>query len=282
MKFFAVALILLFCAPALAEKPTYAWLGEMPASSADKPATIPLQQRFEPPSGFKRIDLEADSFGAWLRGLPTRTDRTHVLAFDGRKLDSPSAAVVLMDVGTKDLQQCADTAIRLHAEWLWSRGQADRLTRHFTSGDAVDWKSWRKGKRWWLKGNDVESGYTASADTSYTNFRTFLDVVFTYAGTRSLHRDAKRVQTPMPGDFYLQGGSPGHAVVILDVAVDGTGRRAALIGQGFMPAQELHVLKSGDARVLDGVWFLLPDEDHPSLKTPSWKAFAADEAWRFK
>ncbi len=263
--------------PALAQKPaTYAWVG------AAEISTQRIEDQYTPPKGFNRVSLKSTDFGFWLRGLPLRQDRKVVKAYDGRDLASPSAAVVLMDVGTKDLQQCADTAIRLYAEWKWSQGKADEVLLHFTSGDLVGWKAWRTGTRWSVKGNQVSHRQSAAADSSYPSFKNYLTLIFTYAGTRSLPSDSAAVATAMPGDFYVQSGSPGHAVVVLDVAEDSDGRRVALLGQGFMPAQELHVLKGSGDRVLDGVWFLLPDGSHKQLKTPSWKAFDASDLRRFK
>jgi len=274
-----IIVLILFLVPiqAFAEKPSnYAWVG------SNEVSTQRIDEQFQPPKGFSRVVVGADDFGTWLRGLPLRQDRSVVKAYDGRDLNSPSAAVVLMDVGHKDLQQCADTAIRLYAEWKWARGQADELLLHFTSGDVAGWKAWRTGVRWSVKGNQVSHRQSAATDASYSSFKNYLALVFTYAGTRSLPSDSVAVNTAMPGDFYVQSGSPGHAVVVLDVAEDSAGRRVALLGQGFMPAQELHVLKSSGARVLKGVWFLLPDADHTQLKTPSWKAFEASDLRRFK
>lgn len=241
-------------------------------------ATRPLGEVFQPPPGMSRTPVAPSEFGEWLLDLPVRQDRKDVRSFDGRRLSSPSAGVVLMDVGTRDLQQCADTAIRLFAEWKWSRGEADDLRFHFTSGDVADWKSWREGTRWWLRSERVQKGKTASSNASYASFRTYLDLVFLYAGTRSLASDSRAVETPERGDFFVQPGSPGHVVIVLDVVTDSTGKRFLLLGQGFMPAQELHVLRSSDA--VNGVWFAMPDANG-SLKTPSWKPFLATELRRF-
>jgi hypothetical protein len=62
------------------------------------------------------------------------------------------------------------------------------------------------------------------------------------------------------------GGSPGHAVLILDIAESKDGRRVALLGQGFMPAQDFHVLRAPDG----SPWFSL---DGDNVETPFWKPF---------
>jgi hypothetical protein len=63
-----------------------------------------------------------------------------------------------------------------------------------------------------------------------------------WAGTRSLvaYDTVAAEGAPSPGDLLVEGGSPGHAVVLLDVArtADAT---YVLVGEGFMPAQDFHV-----------------------------------------
>jgi hypothetical protein len=70
------------------------------------------------------VTVAPGSFGAFLRSLPVRLDRTTVLAYDGRPVAAPAAATIALDVGRGDLQQCADTVLRLHAEHLWAGGRA--------------------------------------------------------------------------------------------------------------------------------------------------------------
>lgn len=244
---------------------------------------VRLSERFSPPAGFQRVEVSPDSFGAFLRELPLRTDRVEVRSYRGERLSSPAEALVLIDVGAKDLQQCADAVIRLHAEYLWASGRADLAAYHFTSGDRSRWRDWQRGERFRVKGSKVERVMGAARAGDHATYRQWLDHTFVYAGSRSLARDSSPVPPGevQPGDFYVIGGSPGHAVIVLDVAVDERGRRAALIGQSFMPAQDIHVLRGRHARVLDRVWFLLPDEEEPTLNTPSWAPFHRDHARRF-
>ncbi len=259
----------------------YPWL----ASEEDLPALMPLAAKFSPPSGFVRVASEPDSFAQWLRGLPLRTDRTHVLSHRGNRLGSPSEAVVYLDVGKANLQQCADSAIRLHAEYLWHRNQSQKVAYHFTSGDRSAWKDWQRGERFKIAGNKVKRYRGKGRANTHQEFRNYLNHIFRYAGTQSLYRDSNVVkvgQAIEPGDFFVQPGGPGHAVVILDVAVHKDGRRVALVGQGFMPAQEFHVVKDTGSHVMDGVWFVLPQEKGETLHTPSWYPFARKMVRRFR
>lgn len=284
----AIAFILigLFADVARAETPDapadrYAWLNDE-AFAGQK--FMRLADRFPEPSGFSRIALAEGSYAAFLRGLPLRTDRKTVLSYTGERLASPSAAVIAMDVGERNLQQCADTAIRLHAEYLWSSGRRDQLGYHFTSGDKTRWRAWKNGERFKVAGSKVTRIRRAQPNDTRAEFRRWLDTVFMYAGTRSLRLDSKSVAPDniTPGDFFVAPGSPGHAVVVLDIAEDPDGRRIALLGQGFMPAQELHVIRAnaGAPKVIDRVWFLLPEAGE-ELDTPSWQPFSSAQARRF-
>lgn len=268
-----VLLLLLLALPAQAAPPF------VEASGADR--VTPLSERFPTPEGASRVPVAAGSFAAWLRALPLRQDREHVLAHDGRTLDRPAAAIAALDVGRGDLQQCADSILRLHAEWLWSAGRADEAAYHFTSGDRSAWVDWAAGERFEIDGSRVRRRSGAARGDSWATYRGWLQYVFRFAGTRSLRHDSAPVPADRPlqaGDLFVEPGSPGHAVVLLDV-VEHQGRRYALVGQGFMPAEDFHVLRSEAA--LDGVWFPLPGPGG-TLDTPSWRPFRREDARRLR
>lgn len=231
-----------------------------------------LEAAFPPPSGYTRVEVEQGSFGAWLRGLPLRPAGSPVRDFRGGQVlagdDSRLAAVAELDIGSANIQQCADSIIRLHAEWLWVQNQKDRIAYRFTSGDLATWSKYAAGDRAKISGSKVKWARSASADSSRTSFRAYLDLVFTYAGTLSLQELKQRPsrETARPGDFFVLGGSPGHAVLVLDVAVNAQGERVALLGQGFIPAQDFQVLSPGQ----EGPWFSLEADE---VATPFWKPF---------
>ena len=254
------------------ERARYPWL------EAERPIR-PLVDAIPPPSGYTRVAVEEGSFGAWLRGLPLRPAGTPVLHYGGGRIlaedDARLAAVAELDVGQVNLQQCADSIIRLHAEWLWSRGEKERIAYRFTSGHRAEWRRYAEGDRARVAGSKVSWVRSGPVDASRASFCSYLDLVFTYAGTLSISAEAKRPSRAevRPGDFFVLGGSPGHAVLVLDVAQDAAGRRVGLLGQGFIPAQDFHVLAGRD-----GPWFPL---DGNEVATPFWAPFPWTALRRF-
>ncbi|RYY91111.1 MAG: hypothetical protein EOO11_23190, partial [Chitinophagaceae bacterium] len=106
-------------------------------------------------------------------------------------------------------------------------------------------------------------------DDSYASFRKYLDVVFTYAGTLSLEASLKPQKTAAlsVGDVFIRGGSPGHAVIVVDVVENARGEKRFLLAQSYMPAQEIHVLKNENST--DGsAWY--DARLNGRLETPEW------------
>ena len=240
----------------------YPWL--------DANASIrPLDETFTPPPGFTRVDVAERSFGAWLRRLPLRDASAPVLSYrgavlrpaDGRRV----AAVAELDVGEQDLQQCADSVIRLHAEWLWASGRPADIRYHATSGDLAVWSRYAAGERPASRrrrcaGAPRASGHLPPGLPALPRHR------FRIRGHR-LARPARGealTERRRAGDFFVLPGSPGHAVLVLDMARDAEGRTVALLGQGFMPAQDFHVLSTPS-----GPWYSL---DVDAVDTPFWPA----------
>jgi hypothetical protein len=256
----------------------YPWLADVP------PPADALDDRFAPPPGFARVALAAGTFGAWLRHLPLAPPGSPVLTHEGavlRRADHDHvAAVADLDIGARDLQQCADSIIRLHAEWLYAQGRRDASYRA-ASGSPMPFARWARGERMRAEGMSFTWGRGGGIDDGHASYRKWLDAVFTWANTGSLARDTERVDAAdlRPGDFVVQPGAPGHAVLVLDLARAPDGRRALLLGQGFMPAQSFHVLHPGK-RGASSAWFLL-DASSPGLDTPFWSLFPWSALRRF-
>ncbi|MEZ5907587.1 MAG: DUF4846 domain-containing protein [Hyphomicrobiaceae bacterium] len=240
--------------------------------SAARPADT-LSARVPPPAGFRRVPAPAGSFAAWLRGLPMKPAgapvRLHTGALKGRQ--DVHVAVVDIDVGRRDLQQCADAIMRLRAEWLRATGKSHLIAFNDTGGGRpMSYARWAAGERPRVSGRSLAWSRRAAPDQSYAAFRRYMDVVFSYAGTHSLARELKsaRVDTLAVGDIFIKGGFPGHAVLVADLAEHpGTGERRFLLVQSYMPAQDIHVLK--DPKAADGSpWY--PLDFGLLLVTPEW------------
>ena len=121
---------------------------------------------------------------------------------------------------------------------------------------------------------------TGSIGVDYGNFRAYLDNVFTYAGTASLEREMRPVSLAQiqPGDVWIQGGYPGHAVLVLDVAQKpGSDEKLFLLAQSYMPAQDFHVLVNPQDATLSP-WYAAEFDDE--LHTPEW-SFSKSDLRRF-
>lgn len=264
----------LVAAAAVAGSPAYPW---HPAGEGGET----LAQRTPPPAGYRRLSGPPGSFAAWLRGLPLRPPGTPVHLFDGRERANGQVAfaVLDLDVGTRDLQQCADAVIRLRAEYLRASGRDADIVFRLTSGDAAPWVRWRSGERLRVAGRHVSWVHTAAPDSGYHAFRAYLDAVFTYAGSASLAGELEPVADPadiLPGDVFIQGGFPGHAVLVADVAEDAQGRRQFLLVQSYMPAQDIHVLVNPESP--GSPWY--PARAAGTLRTPEW-TFSYGDLRRF-
>ena len=250
-------------------------------SEAPAPTTAPhsflvpegdtLEKRINTPEGYQRLSSSEGELTSFLRNMSLKADGSPVLLYDGTQkgFQAGHVAVFTLDTGDRDLQQCADSIIRVYAEYYWSLGAYDKIAFHLTNGFLMEYTKWRDGNRLVVDGNDVSWRKTREYDDSYEAFLNYLEMVFAYAGTLSLSQESKSIplEEIKPGDMFLQGGSPGHCVLIVDIAEDLEGRRCYLLAQGYMPAQDFHVLKNPLHE--EDPWYYEEELVFP-LDTPSW------------
>ncbi len=251
----ALLIALALAGVAHAEAPGYPWRAPAAADT--------VETRFAPPPGTRRAPLAPGSFGAWLRGLPLLPAGAEVHLFDGRRKarQDVHAAVVDLDVGARDLQQCADAVMRLRAEYLFAAGRFADIRFHPDPGKprALAWTGGAKRDGW----------------------ARFLVRLFADAGTASLAAElpALGARPLAPGDVLIQPGYPGHAVLVLDAADGAGGRRFVLLGQSYMPAQQFHLLRNPAS---PSPWYDAAALDGAGLLTPEWpRPFTRKDARRF-
>ena len=240
-----------------------------------------LESRFKLPTDFQRKSFHNDSFEQYLRSLPLKPVGTKVKYFDGKE-KNPFAyeAVVDLTIGKKDLHQCADAIMRLRAEYLWKNKKYHDIHFNFTNGFKVEYKTWLQGGRMKIEGNKTKWIPGIPRDNTYTEFWSFMELIFTYAGTASLEKELESVElTSMKiGDVFIKGGHPGHVVIIVDMAKNAKGEQLFMLGQSYMPAQEFQILKNLHAPEISP-WYRLSDFE--TLNTPEW-TFTNQQLKRFK
>ncbi|HWQ81986.1 MAG TPA: DUF4846 domain-containing protein [Ignavibacteria bacterium] len=241
-----------------------------------------IESRFNLPEGFKRIKAEENSFAYYLRHLPLKPHGSLVRYYDGKIKPNEDIydAVVDLEIGNKDLHQCADAIMRLRAEYLRNLRQYEKIHFNFTNGFRADYSEWLAGNRIVVKGNKAYWKQTGNTSDSYDEFWKYLEIVFTYAGTLSLSKELKPVSDDdlQIGDIFIIGGSPGHAIIVVDAAVnDKTDEKIFLLAQSYMPAQELQVLRNNNDDSLSP-WYSVKFSE--ILITPEWK-FAKSDLKRF-
>ncbi|MGI4835440.1 MAG: DUF4846 domain-containing protein [Janthinobacterium lividum] len=271
---------LLFVLPGLLvglPAPVYPWLSAVPTASQA------VATRFAPPLGCRRAPVAAGSWGEWLRGLPLQPAGTPARLYNGQLKDRQDvvAAVVNIDVGTKDLQQCADAVIRLRAEYLFSQ-DPNKVHFHLTTGYDFWFSDYLAGRTFVVRREEVLPAPKPAEAPTHAALARYLLPTFGYAGTLSLSRDVRPVPLGQvqPGDVLLHGGAPGHAVLVLDVAENPrTGQRYLLLAQSYLPAQHIHLLRNVATPAL-GAWFAVPGPEATKLETPEW-TFSTQELGRF-
>ncbi|MBQ7359600.1 MAG: DUF4846 domain-containing protein [Lachnospiraceae bacterium] len=207
-----------------------------------------LATRIKTPEGYSRTEAEEGSLTEFLREYAVKPDGSPVILYDGDEKWNQDAHVAVFElpIEAKDLQQCADSVMRVYAEYFWATEQYDKIEFHFTNGFLASYNKWREGYRISVDGNDVSWKKSAEYDASYETFVKYLRMVFAYAGTLSMEQESEKIEVSEAyvGDVVLKGGSPGHVVLVVDVCENEQGERAFLLAQGYMPAQEFHVLKN--------------------------------------
>ena len=230
-----------------------------------------LQERVITPEGFTRTEEDEGSLGEFLRNYKLKKDGSPVLLYNKEEKSNQSAhiAVFKLPLEDEDLQQCADSVMRVYAEYFKKIESYGRIQFSLSDNFKASYIRWREGFRIHENGDSYSWSDDAEYDSSDENFKKFMRIVFAYSGTYQLENDSQLVSKDdlKIGDIFITSGNPGHVVMVVDTCTDGSGRKAFLLAQGYMPAQQFQLLKN--PAHADDPWYYVDELSYP-FQTPEY------------
>jgi hypothetical protein len=186
-----------------------------------------------------------DSWPSFLQHLPT--ENKPIVDYRGNQISNQEKhfAILTYDVGSTDLQQCADALMRLRSEYLFSQKKYAQIGFHFNSGIYYSLTNYLKGIRpVFKKRQQILAKTNAVSALSHETLRKWLDIVYAYANTVSLCKELKKADGLQTGTVIIFPGSPGHCCIIIDEAVTDKKDTVYKMAEGYMPAQSIYVLSN--------------------------------------
>lgn len=196
------------------------------------------------PNGYVRTEVSSNSFASYLRHLPLKKRGSLVHLTNGRlaKLQILSYAVIDMNI-LNNMEQCADAVMRLRAEYLWSQKRFSEIRFTTLAGATLTYQ-----------GGDSREA-----------FEKYLKQVFDLCNTTSLYKELspRKFSEVEVGDVLVypsrKKGKYGHALIVVDVAVNAEGKRAVMLAESNTPAREKHILRNPNP--FDNPWFFIDGDD---------------------
>ena len=209
------------------------------------------------PWGYERINGEDYTYSEFLRSISLKSKGSEVMLYTGgiSRFQSLNYAVVDMPL-LSNAEQCADVCMRLRAEYLFKTKQYNRIRFQNVNGKTMSYKG----------GNSRKA------------FEQYLRNLYCVASTFSLSREMKtrRLVEMQPGDVFVYparyGQKYGHAVIVVDVAINKSGEKAFLLAEGNTPARNIHIIRNFE-NPFRSPWFVLDSEaDNLLLSVFHYKA----------
>jgi len=236
-----------------------------------------LGERFNPPEGYVKVDVDSGSYAEFIRNYTLKPFNSVAYYYDdktGSYLENKEASklgVFQLPTALNRWMQCADSVIMLYAEHLYAEKKYSEISFTFANGFVCDWMSYMQGNRFNMKTNKWE--LKAEPSDTYETFQKYLDLVYQFANTDSLARDmssSPAMDDIQIGDAFVVGVSQlqavasainpdldikyGHAIFVVDVAVNKeTGKKIFMLAEGNTPATEIAVIENPNTDM--GVWF---------------------------
>lgn len=203
------------------------------------------------PAGFSRVEADAGSYADFLRRQPLKEKGAKIELFTGGNANYQwLGAAVIDNTLLSNYEQCADVTMRLRAEYLWQQGRYSEICFQDV--------------------NKKEMRYTGGA--SRKSFEKYMRQVYGMCSTYSVFHETKprSIEDVQPGDVLVYLARPGrkygHAVIVVDVARNKSGKVAIMCAEGNTPARSQHIVRNFNT--FRNPWFIFDETDENYIIGP--------------
>lgn len=209
-----------------------------------------VQDRILLPTEYVRPPFPETSFQYFLRNLPMKNAGAKVRKFDGfRKSYECYVAVVELDFSMKYNRIHGEHLVQLlRSEYLYKQQKYDMILFHYDDNRSISFEEYGEGYRFVWQDSIYVKQKIAAENYSSETWSLYMSDLYDASSTIGLYADTKTTDfgEVSVGDVFIQteyNGAPGHTVMVMDMAVHPvTGERLVLLGQGFNPTQDFHIL----------------------------------------
>ena len=152
---------------------------QKPINTLIAPSGTNIVSRFRTPKNCTREKISIKSFAHYLRNIKLKPYGSEVSYYNGDKKTNKNIYVGVFDlaIGDKNLHQCADAVMRLHAEHLWKQKRYEDIHFNFTNGFTVNYSEWMKGKRMNIQGNNTSWNNRYQPSNTYEDFWSYMELI---------------------------------------------------------------------------------------------------------
>lgn len=241
-----------------------------------------LMTRVLTPNGYSRMTVGNGTFAQFIREYQLKENGSKVLLYDGKEKSNQTtaAAVFMLPLEAKNLQQSADSIMRVYAEYYLSIKQYDKICFGYSDGFKAEYVKWIEGNRISVSNSGTKWVKKAEKDESYESFKEYMRMVFAYAGIWTMKDESTSISLgeAQIGDVFFDTKDGGRVAMIVDICQGEDGRKAYLLASGGKPAQEFELL--ANPLHTDDPWYY-EEEIAAQVDTPEF-TYKSDSLRRLK
>ena len=239
-------------------------------------AGMTVSTRVMPPDSFVRPPFPETSVQSYFQDLAILPQNTKVMKYDGYKKSYECySAVLKTDTDMEQNMMHGEHMIQyLRGQYLFEKGKFDLIDFSYDDNRTMSFEQYGAGARFVWQDSLFVIDTIDGEDYSAEAFAIYMKEVFTNSSSKALTSDTKVIsqENLSIGDVFVQPSknrTPGHAVLVIDMVVNPyTGERLILLGQGYSPTQDMHIIHNPYESDISP-WYRV-QEDEMYFATAQW------------